>query len=133
MRVHVLTASRGQADSCGDPPLGTQEELPAVRERKLRCACAALDVKPPRLLDNQDRHLPEAIPGEIAEQLLAAVIGIHPQVLITFVLHGLSGHTDHFAIGRCAAEAYARSNEIAALTPWPCGPCGSDKTEREAC
>ena len=115
VRVHVLTATRGQAGSCGDPPLCTQEELPALRECELRCACAALDVEPPRLLDYQDGHLPEATHEEIAEHILAAVIEIHPQVLITFGLDGLSGHADHIAIGRCAAEVYARSNEIAAL------------------
>lgn len=36
--VHVLTATRGEAGSCGDPPLCTSEELAAVREKELRCA-----------------------------------------------------------------------------------------------
>ena len=42
VEVHVLTATRGEAGSCGDPPLCSPEELPAVRESELRCACAAL-------------------------------------------------------------------------------------------
>lgn len=42
VRVQVLTATRGQAGSCGAPPLCAPEELPAVRENELRCACAAL-------------------------------------------------------------------------------------------
>jgi len=113
--IHVLTATRGQAGSCGDPPLCTQEELPAVRERELRCACAALGLEPPRLLDYQDGHLPEVNSEEITEHILTAVTEVHPQVLLTFGPDGLSGHADHMAIGRCAAEAYARRNEIAAL------------------
>lgn len=40
-RVQVLTATRGQAGSCGNPPLCTPEELPAVREAELRCAALA--------------------------------------------------------------------------------------------
>ena len=113
--VHVLTATRGQAGSRGDPPLCTQEELPAVRESELRCACAALGLEPPRLLDYQDGDLTEVNPEEITTHILAAVTEIHAQVLLTFGPDGLSGHPDHIAIGRCAAEAYARSNEIAAL------------------
>lgn len=115
VRVHVLTATRGQAGSCGDPPLCSQEELPAMRDRELRCACAALGLETPRLLDYQDGRLPEVSPQEITAQILTAVIEIHPQVLLTFGPDGLSGHADHVTIGRYAAEAYARSNEIAAL------------------
>jgi LmbE family N-acetylglucosaminyl deacetylase len=113
--VYVLTATRGQAGSCGDPPLCSPEELPAVRERELRCACAALGLEPPRLLDYLDGRLAEATPEEIAAHILTAVIEIHPQVLLTFGPDGLSGHADHIAIGGAAAQAYARSNEIAAL------------------
>ena len=113
--VHVLTATRGQAGSCGDPPLCSQEDLPAVRERELRCACAALGLEPPRLLDYLDGRLPEVNPEEITEHVLTAVTEIHPQVLLTFGPEGLSGHADHIAVGRCAAEAYARSNQIVAL------------------
>ena len=30
VRVQVLTATRGEAGSCGDPPLCTPEELPSA-------------------------------------------------------------------------------------------------------
>ena len=113
--VHVLTATRGQSGSCGHPPLCSQQELPAVRERELRCACDALGLEPPRLLDYQDGHLPEVNPEEITEHILTAACEIHPQVLLTFGPDGLSGHADHIAIGRCAAQAYARCEDIAAI------------------
>lgn len=32
VRAHVLTATRGQAGSCGDPPLYARDELPVVRQ-----------------------------------------------------------------------------------------------------
>ncbi|MEW5941502.1 MAG: PIG-L family deacetylase [Chloroflexota bacterium] len=47
-RVQVLTATRGQAGSRGNLPLCSPEELPGVRERELRCACAVLGLLPPR-------------------------------------------------------------------------------------
>jgi len=115
VRVHVLTATRGQAGSCGEPPLCSTDELPAVRERELRCACAALGIEPPRLLDYEDGRLAEADPEQVTAQILAAINEIHPQVLLTFGPDGLSGHPDHIAIGQRTAEAYASSDRIAAL------------------
>lgn len=113
--VHVLTATRGQAGSCGEPPMCSLQELPGVRESELRCACAALGLAPPRILNYQDGRLPEVDPEEITEHILAAVTEIHPQAMLTFGPDGLSGHVDHIAIGRCAAQAYALSEDIAAL------------------
>ncbi|NLE75631.1 MAG: PIG-L family deacetylase, partial [Chloroflexi bacterium] len=52
--VQVLTATRGQAGSCGEPPLCHPEALGALREGELRCACAALGCAPPLLLDYAD-------------------------------------------------------------------------------
>lgn len=115
VRIQVLTATRGQAGSCGDPPLCTPEELPAVRERELRCACAALGLDPPLLLDYDDGRLAEADPEQITMQILAVVNETHSQVLLTFGPDGLSGHPDHIAIGQCAAQACVRSTQNAAL------------------
>jgi LmbE family N-acetylglucosaminyl deacetylase len=115
VRVHLLTATRGQAGACGDPPLCTPAELPAVRERELRCACVALGIQPPRLLDYADGYLSEINPEEIVVRILKVVDEVRPQVMLTFGLDGLSGHPDHVAIGRCAAEAYRRAGDVAAL------------------
>lgn len=114
VRVQVLTATRGQAGSCGDPPLCTPEELHAVREGELRCACAVLGLEPPRLLDYDDGGLAKADPEQITMEILAIVNEIRPQVLLSFGPDGLSGHLDHITIGQCAAQAWDHSGEIAA-------------------
>jgi LmbE family N-acetylglucosaminyl deacetylase len=115
VRVHVLTATRGQAGSCGDPPRCSRDELPAMREHELRCACAALGIEPPRLLDYQDGHLAEADAEVIIDQILSVVREVRPQVMLSFGPDGLSGHADHIAIGRVAAEAFRRADDVAAL------------------
>lgn len=115
VKVHVLTLTRGDAGSCGEPPLCTPDELPVMRARELRCACAALGIQPPRVLDYPDGHLTEADPEWVIAEILAVVRQVRPQVLLSFGPDGLSGHPDHIAIGQCAAEAYARCGEVAAL------------------
>ena len=106
VRVQVLTATRGQAGSCGEPPLCRPDQLPAMRERELHCACAALGIQPPILLDYEDGYLGEASPPVIFTQVLAVVGRLRPQVMLTFGPDGLSGHPDHIAIGKFAAQAF---------------------------
>jgi LmbE family N-acetylglucosaminyl deacetylase len=115
VHVHLLTATRGQAGASGNPPLCTPEDLPAMRERELRCACATLGIQPPRLLDYEDGKLSEAEPDRVIAQILESIHEIQPQVLLTFGPDGLSGHPDHIAIGQWTSESFRRCTEIAAL------------------
>ena len=115
VRVHVLTATRGQAGSCGEPPLCPPDELPAVRERELCCACAALGIEPPRLLDYQDGCLSKIDPEAIVAEILNMVDEVHPQIMLTFGSDGISGHPDHVAIGQYTAEAFRRAEAVDAL------------------
>jgi N-acetylglucosamine malate deacetylase 2 len=115
VRVQVFTATRGEAGSCGAPPLCPPEELPGRREHELECACAALGIQPPHLLDYRDGHLAEADAEALVALILAAIRATGAQALLSFGQDGLSGHPDHIAIGRCAAEAYRRAEDVAAL------------------
>ena len=108
VRVHVLTATRGQAGSCGDPPLCTPDQLPALREHELRCACITLGIEPPILLDYEDGRLADARPERAVAEILAVIDALRPQAIITYGPDGVSGHPDHIAIGRFAAEAFRR-------------------------
>jgi LmbE family N-acetylglucosaminyl deacetylase len=114
-RVHLLTFTRGEAGACGDPPLCTREELPALRERELRCACATLGIAPPQLLDYADGHLVEADAEVLVARIVAAIEDTGSQVLLSFGPDGLSGHPDHVTVGRCASEAFRRAENVAAL------------------
>jgi LmbE family N-acetylglucosaminyl deacetylase len=115
VRVEVLTATRGQAGSCGEPPICTPVELPAVREREIHCACATLGIQPPHLLDCADGHLQEVNAETMITHILSVVNEIKPQVLLSFGPDGLSGHPDHIAVGQWAFEAFLRADGIAAL------------------
>jgi len=67
--AQVLTARRGEAGPCGVPPLCAPEDLPALRERELRCACAALGVKAPPPLECQDGQPAQAEPEALEAQI----------------------------------------------------------------
>jgi N-acetylglucosamine malate deacetylase 2 len=117
MVVHLLTATRGEAGSCGDPPVCTPEELPTQREQELRCACAALGIEPPRLLDHRDGALAEADKDEAVRQVLAVIRELRPQVLLTWPADGLSGHPDHVAVSSWTARAFDRAGSLGSDAP----------------
>jgi LmbE family N-acetylglucosaminyl deacetylase len=109
VRVQVLTATRGQAGSLGDPPLCSRQELGAMRDAELRCACDALGILPPILLDYEDGALAEIDDEKAVDRIMAILSEIQPQVLLTWPPHGLSRHPDHLAVGRWATRAYQRA------------------------
>ena len=115
VQVVVLTFTRGQAGSCGEPPLCTPQELPVVRESELRSACATLGIEPPHLLDYADGHLQEADPETMIAHIMTVVNEIKPQVLLSFGPDGLSGHPDYIAVGQWAVEAFRHAESVAAL------------------
>ncbi|MFC2023882.1 PIG-L deacetylase family protein [Chloroflexota bacterium] len=115
--VHLLTATRGEAGSCGDPPLCAPEGLPALREHELRCACAALGIEPPRLLDYRDGALADVDEDEAVERVLGVIRDLRPQVLLTWPHDGLSGHPDHAAVSRWATRAFYQAAALEVDSP----------------
>ena len=108
VRVQVLTATRGQAGSRGSPPLCLPEELGAMREAELRCACRALGIESPHLLDYQDGALSDVDEERAVGQVMGLLRELQPQVLLTWPPHGLSGHPDHITVSRWAVQAFER-------------------------
>lgn len=109
VQVQVLTATNGQAGSLGDPPLCSRQELGAMRDAELRCACDALGILPPILLDYQDGALAEIGADQAVDRIMAILSEIQPQVLLTWPPQGLSRHPDHLAVGRWATRAFQRA------------------------
>jgi N-acetylglucosamine malate deacetylase 2 len=116
VRVQVLTATRGQAGSCGNPPLCSPDELPLVRELELCCACTTLGIEPPILLDYQDGELAGLDGDGPVTQILSVMQQIQPDVLLTWPPDGLSGHLDHCAVSHWTSLAFNQALH-AELTP----------------
>ena len=112
VRVQTLTATRGGGGSCGDPPLCTRDRLPDVREEELRCACRALGIEAPWLLDYEDGTLSTVDDQEGAAHVLDAIDELRPQVLITWPPDGLSGHPDHVAVSRWTRLAFEAADDL---------------------
>jgi LmbE family N-acetylglucosaminyl deacetylase len=112
-RVHMAlsTATLGQAGKCGDPPVCSREDLPAVREKELRAAARLLGLGEPTLLGYRDRELATVPVVEIRERLVRVIRQHRPQVVVTFDPNGSNGHPDHVAISRFTSDAIAAARD----------------------
>lgn len=108
-RIQLLTFTSGQAGSCGDPPICSPQDLGAMRSAELRCACAALGLPEPLILDYQDGTLDQVSDELATEQITAAIRQYRPQVLLTWPPDGLSGHPDHIAANRWSGLAFQQA------------------------
>jgi len=104
--VSLVVATRGEAGSCGEPPLCTLEQLPGVREAELRAACAILGVGDLMILDYHDGLLPEADRHELTGHLVHAIRQVRPDVMLTFGPEGRTLHPDHIVIHEAATAAF---------------------------
>jgi N-acetylglucosamine malate deacetylase 2 len=106
VQVSLVVATRGEAGSCGEPPLCTPEELPQVRERELRAACSILGVTDLTVLDYCDGTLHTVERSELIGHLVAAIRRVRPHVIVTFGPEGRTLHPDHIAIHEAATAAF---------------------------
>jgi LmbE family N-acetylglucosaminyl deacetylase len=111
VRVNVLTMTRGQAGSCGDPPVCSQEELPQIREAELRCACDSLGIQPPVIWDHEDGKLSEVNEKNMIEKIIDLINEQQPEILLTWPSDGLSGHPDHVIASRLVTKAFETTRQ----------------------
>jgi LmbE family N-acetylglucosaminyl deacetylase len=106
-RVVLATATLGERGKCGDPPLCTPDELPAVRARELKHAAAIVGFEEVYRLGYHDKELASAPPDEIRRQLVTIIRDERPSVVFTFDPNGMNAHPDHVAISRFTSDAVA--------------------------
>src|SRR5215218_4082634 len=100
VRTVLVTATRGQRGSVGDPPLCTRDELGAVREQELREAAAIVGFDELHVLDYVDKELSAAPAEDIRRSLVMVIRRTRPSIVFTFDPDGMNAHPDHIAISR---------------------------------
>lgn len=110
--VHILCLTSGQSGSCGTPPICTPEDLGEVRKKELLCSCKTLDLERPIILDYPDGGLEFTSQTEIQNLIQEHIERIHPQIIFTWPLDGLSGHPDHRTAGACTTEVFTRMMRV---------------------
>lgn len=93
--VHLLTLTRGGATKQRRRLGLSIEEMGAVRVREMTCVEEVLGLASLTVLDLPDGGLARLDPREVEAPIAAAVDRLRPDVLVTYAVHGISGHPDH--------------------------------------
>lgn len=95
--VHLLTLTRGEATAQREKHGYSKEEMGAVRTAEMECVADALGLSSLRVLSFPDGGLAEMDPRVLEGVVAARVREVRPQVVVTYAVHGISGHRDHLA------------------------------------
>jgi LmbE family N-acetylglucosaminyl deacetylase len=113
VRVHYLSATRGEGGEVGEPPLCAPEELGALRADELRCAVETLGAASLDIMDYVD---PRVGPGEalfafeadfstLVQEVVHHIRATQAEIIITHGSNGEYGHPAHVLVNRAAREA----------------------------
>lgn len=127
VHVALLVATRGEAGSCGEPPLCDPLELSQFREAELRKACEILGVSDLDILDFRDGTLHDIAAATLIQPCVAAIRRQRPHVVLTFGPEGRTMHADHIAIHKAATAAFHLAGDPEAYTDDGLPPYTPDK------
>lgn len=99
-KVHLITATKGEASTAYDRSYCTKDEIPEMRYEELKKAANILGVEELTMLGMMDGTLESLDELESAEIIAREVNRIEPDLIVTFEPLGLSHHPDHRAVHR---------------------------------
>jgi bacillithiol biosynthesis deacetylase BshB2 len=104
--VDLVCATRGEKGSRLDVPANI--DTGTAREAELRAAAAIMGIRDIYLLGYTDGELDQANEDEVINKIADIMRRVEPEIVITFGPDGISGHSDHMAIGNAATRAFER-------------------------
>ena len=105
-RVVCVTATRGEHGT-SDPDRWPPTRLARIRERELHASLAAVGVHEHVWLPYEDGRCADADSREAASEIGRILDDVGADTVVTFGPDGMTGHPDHVAVGRWAADAVA--------------------------
>jgi len=93
--VHLLTLTRGEATAQRNRLGYSKAEMAEARYQEMQNVANALDLTSLTVLEYPDGNLAELNPLVLEDEIAEHVHTAEPDVLITYPVHGVSGHPDH--------------------------------------
>lgn len=104
--VHLLTLTRGEATSQRHKFDYSKEEMGAVRYEEMQGVAEALDLASLTVLDFPDGELDDLNPTELEAAVTERIQDVKPHVVVTYAVHGISGHPDHLVSHAIVKRTY---------------------------
>lgn len=93
--VHLLTLTRGEATSQRERLGYSKAEMADIRYQEMQAVANTVDLSSLTVLEYPDGGLGELNPLVLEEEVADHVHDTEPDVVVTYPVHGISGHPDH--------------------------------------
>jgi len=93
--VHLLTLTRGEATTQRERLGYSKAEMAEARYQEMQDVATALDLSSLTVLEYPDGQLAELNPLMLEDKIAAHIHDTEPDVVVTYPVHGVSGHPDH--------------------------------------
>lgn len=93
--VHLLTLTRGEATSQRERLGYSKAEMAETRYQEMQNVAETLDLSSLTVLEYPDGQLAELNPLVLEDEVADHLHATEPEVVITYPVHGISGHPDH--------------------------------------
>jgi LmbE family N-acetylglucosaminyl deacetylase len=104
--VDLVCATRGEKGARLDVPANI--DTGTAREAELRVAAAIMGIRDIYFLGYIDGELDKADADEVISKIKDIMRRVQPEIVITFGPDGITGHSDHVAVGKAATKAFER-------------------------
>ncbi|PCI31188.1 MAG: PIG-L family deacetylase [Flavobacteriaceae bacterium] len=104
--VILLTLTKGGATKIRHNLGLSVKEMGAVREKEMQKVQKTLGISEMTILDYQDGGLAKVNPFHLENEILKWLQHYQPNVVITYPVHGASGHHDHIALHHIIKRLY---------------------------
>lgn len=106
--VYLLTLTRGGATKARFNLGLSIEEMGAIRVQEMERVKESLGIKEMTILDYEDGGLAKLHPAQLESVVAKWLLKIQPDIVVTYPVHGGSGHHDHIALHSAVRSVYHR-------------------------
>jgi len=116
-QVHLLTLTRGEATRQRERLGLSKAEMGAARYQEMQAVAEALDLSSLTVAQYPDGELAELNPLVLENEVVDHIHSIEPEVVVTYPVHGVSGHPDHLVTHAIVKRVVSQLRADGAATP----------------
>lgn len=114
-KVHLVTATKGEAGNIDGSKDCDRKELAHTREREMKASLECIGGVTHQWLEYHDGQMKDADEDNAVRKLVEIIKQVRPNTIVTFEPQGITGHEDHRAISRWTKRALEQSTINATL------------------
>ena len=109
--VHLLTLTKGEATKQRFRLQLSKEQMGAIRVQEMHCVKEVLGLHGMTILDLPDGQLKEMNPITLEAVIEKEIRSLHPDILVTYAVHGVSGFLDHLVTHAAVKRVFCKMQE----------------------